>query len=130
MAKLEEERDILDDLEAVRQYEAHEQPDLENSKHDMRDEIETVQLDGVPEKTGQCNVDRVALGVINHVSQTDATELTRQEIIEHTSSGFTESFRQDNSDEQMQVESLSRETDAKQEYSSVDIQGTEVQVSH
>ena len=130
MAKLEEERDILDDIEAVRQYEAHEQSDLENSKHDMRDEIETVQLDGVLEKTEQCNIDRMALGVINHVSQTDATELTRQEIVEHTSSGITESFRQDNYDEHMQVEGSGRETDAKQEYSSVDIQGTELQVSH
>lgn len=130
MVKLEEERDILDDIEAVRQYEAHEQPDLENSKHDMRDEIETAQVDGVLEKTEQCNIDRMSLGVIDHESQTDATELTRQEIIEHTSSGVTESFRQENNDEHMQVEGLGCETDAKQEYSSVDIQGTEVQVSH
>jgi hypothetical protein len=130
MAKLEEERDILDDIEAVRQYEAHGQPDLENSKHDMRDETETVHLDGVLEKTELYNIDRMSLGVTNHESQTVATELTRQKIIEHTSSGITESFRQDNNDEHMQVEGLGRETDAKQEFSSVDIQGTEVQVSH
>lgn len=103
MAKLEEERNILEDIEAVRQYEAHEHSDLGNLKYGMRDKIGTAQFDNVLDETEPCYKDGNALGVIDHASQTEATELTLQEITEHTPSGITESFRQDKIDEKMQV---------------------------
>jgi hypothetical protein len=106
--------DTLEDIEAVRQYETQERSMLAILKRDMSDEIETDQHETVLEQKEQRNTFRVSPGAIASVSQMDATELTRQKTIEHTSCETTEFFRQYDKEEYNQAEALCRETTTKQ----------------